>query len=236
LALFVVVFATVTVGYATLAARGEQKGTGEVPFNAKLKSYIVARVGEFHQIPAERKEQLRRLALYVRGRVETGSAAKLTFICTHNSRRSHLAQLWAAAGAAYYRIPNVATFSGGTKATAFNPRAVAALERAGFKIAKLSDDSNPRYQVEIVEGADPQTCFSKVYDQEPNPIDDFCAVMTCSQADAACPIVKGAARRVAIPYDDPKAFDGTAQETAKYSERCAQIAREMLYVCSQVRN
>jgi hypothetical protein len=137
-ALFVILFATVLVSYANSAAHGEEKRTGEVQFNAKLKEYIVARIGEFDQIPAERKEQLRTLALYVRGRVEADLPAKLTFICTHNSRRSHIAQLWAAAGAAYYGVPNVATFSGGTEATAFNPRAVAALERAGFRVAKLS--------------------------------------------------------------------------------------------------
>ena len=48
--------------------------------------------------------------------------------------------------------------------------------------------------------------------------------MTWSQADESCPIVRGAAYRVAIPYDAPKAFDGTKRESAKYDERCRQTA------------
>lgn len=59
--------------------------------------------------------------------------------------------------------------------------------------------------------------------------------MTCSQADKACPAVKGATTRVAVPYDDPKQFDGTSQETAKYDERCKQIATETFYVFSKVK-
>ena len=59
--------------------------------------------------------------------------------------------------------------------------------------------------------------------------------MTCSQADKACPVVKGASSWVAVPYDDPKEFDGKAQETAKYDERCRQIAAETLYVSSKVK-
>jgi hypothetical protein len=36
-----------------------------------------------------------------------------------------------------------------------------------------------------------------------------------------------------VNYDDPKDFDGTLQEEAKYDERTRQIAREMLYLFSK---
>jgi protein-tyrosine-phosphatase len=235
-ALLVTLFACVLVTFASAASKEEDGTKGKSTLNDSLRKYVVACIGEFDQIPPERQEQLRKIAAYVGGRVGAGLPANLTFVCTHNSRRSQIAELWAAAGAAYYGVPNVEAFSGGTEATAFNPRAVAALERAGFKIAKLSEDDNPKYRVEMAEGAKPLICFSKTYYQEPNPSSDYCAVMTCAAADKACPIVMGATMRVAIPYDDPKDFDGTPQETAKYSERCAQIAREMLYVFSQVKS
>lgn len=153
----------------------------------------------------------------------------MTFICTHNSRRSHLAQVWAATAAARYGFSQVYTYSGGTEATAFNSRAVAALERAGFDVLKTSDDRNPVYHVRYAADAAPLTCFSKVYDQAPNPGDGFCAVMTCGDANERCPVVHGAAQRIAITYEDPKSADGTPAEAARYDERCAQIAREMLY-------
>jgi arsenate reductase (thioredoxin) len=216
------------------ACASAEPPAGEAKLSGPLKNFIAARITEFDQIPTERKEQLKTLAQYVESCRKANRPARFTFICTHNSRRSHLAQLWAATAAAYYDIPAVETFSGGTEATAFNPRAVAALQRAGLKITKCSDDANPKYEVEIGEGIEPQICFSKVYDQAPNPQSDFCAVMTCSSADKSCPTVKGASLRMAIPYDDPKAFDGTPQEASKYDERCCQIAREMLYLFSLV--
>jgi len=159
---------------------------------------------------------------------------RLVFICTHNSRRSHLSQIWAQTAAGRYGVAGVETFSGGTEATAFNPRAVTALRRAGFTIPEPEAGANPRYQVRCHAEAPPLVCFSKVYGDASNPRSDFYAVMTCSQADQNCPVVAGAAQRIALPFDDPKAFDGTLEEAAQYDERCRQIAREMLFIFSTV--
>ena len=199
-----------------------------------LPGYVNQRAGEFDQISDDRKQQLDKLSNYVRSRIDAKLPTRLTFICTHNSRRSQLAQIWAMTAAANYGIPGVEAFSGGTEATAFNPRAIGALRRAGFEIPNPSDGNNPHYLVRYHPAAAPLECFSKVYSHSPNPTMDFCAVMNCSQADRSCPNVAGAADRIAIAYDDPKAFDGTPQESAKYDERCRQIAREMLYVFSSI--
>jgi len=145
-----------------------------------------------------------------------------------------MAQIWAAASAAHYEIPGVASYSGGTEATAFHPNAVDAIRRAGFVVDDPGGE-NPRYEVRFSEATAPVHCFSKVYDDPANPQKDFAAVMTCSQADAACPVVHGAALRVPITYEDPKAADGSPEEPAVYDERCRQIGREMLYLMSRVR-
>jgi protein-tyrosine-phosphatase len=146
-----------------------------------------------------------------------------------------MAQLWAAVAARTYGI-RATTYSGGTESTAFNPRAVAAMERAGFNIDKTTDDQNPIYHVRYSDQQPALTCFSKKYAGDPNPRQDFAAVMVCSDADRACPTVPGAAGRFALPFVDPKVSDGTPQEAATYDERCAQIARELLYVMSRVAN
>ena len=206
--------------------------------NESLQTYISAIKKDFAKIPKERKKELDKIALFVQNKVKSGEQAQLTYICTHNSRRSHFGQIWAATAAAYYGISNVKTFSGGTESTAFNERAVAACKKAGFeisKISKISEDKNPIYEVKYASDAEPLRAFSKKYDDSNNPQSGFCAIMTCSQADEACPVVKGATARVAIPYDDPKAFDGKPEETAKYDERCKQIAAETLYVFSKVK-
>lgn len=200
-----------------------------------LKKYCATLEAEFDQIPAERKEELNGIAEYLQGKVKEGSPAQFTVICTHNSRRSHMGQLWIQVAAAYYGIPQVTTFSGGTEATAFNPRAVASLKRAGFDIQSDNKEDNPNYTVTYSKDAESLLAFSKKYDNPQNPQSGFCALMVCSQADEACPIVRGAEKRVSIPYQDPKAFDNTDQESAKYDERCRQIAREMFYFASQVK-
>jgi arsenate reductase len=197
-----------------------------------LGEYVNGRLEEFDKIPVERKAPLRELALYVKSCVGASQPARLVFVCTHNSRRSQMCQIWADVAAAFFGQERVETFSGGTEATAFNPRAVAALQRAGLRIEKLDDTVNPRYNVRFDETDDPLICFSKVYNAPPNPQAGFCAVMTCSQADKSCPLVQGSSLRVAIPYEDPKVADDTQKETAEYDKRCQQICREMLIVFS----
>lgn len=201
----------------------------------RITDYVAQRRREFGAMDTPRQALLDDLSLYIRRLQPDRKPARLIFVCTHNSRRSHMAHLWAAVAAATYEL-DVATFSGGTEATEFNPRAVAAMERAGFRIDKTTAGHNPTYAVRFSEQVPAIACLSKKYDEAPNPKEDFAAVMVCGEADAACPAVRGASARFSIPFVDPKAADDTPEETAVYDERCAQIAREMLYVMSRVGN
>lgn len=190
---------------------------------------------EFDQIPAERQLVLKKAALFIRSKIQAKEAPQLNFICTHNSRRSHLSQIWAQTAAAYYDLAGVKTFSGGTEATACNPRTVAALTRAGFDITNSTPDAkNPVYLVKYSGQAEPVKAYSKVYSADGNPKENFVAFMTCDHADVNCPVVQGSLLRVPVHYKDPKVSDGTPAEAATYDERCRQIAREMFYMMSQV--
>ncbi len=190
---------------------------------------------QFGQITPERQFILNQLADFIQSRRVSNLPVYLNFICTHNSRRSHIAQLWAQAAAHYYHVPNVYCFSGGTESTAFNPRAVKAMKEAGFSISVTKEGDNPVYEVHFAEGVAPVVSFSKKYDDPFNHNQDFAAVMTCSHADENCPLVIGASTRIALTYDDPKNFDGTPLEAAKYAERVHEIGREMLFAFSQVK-
>jgi len=185
-----------------------------------------------NEISLGRKDILGVLIDYVQLRLNTSESINLNFICTHNSRRSQFAQLWAQVAAYYYGLP-ANCFSGGVEETAFNERAVAAIRRAGFNIISQGD-KNPRYTVSYADDAQPVIMFSKLYDDTSNPNADFAAVMTCSDADENCPYIPGAKSRIQLLYDDPKEFDGTPEEAEKYDERSKQIATELFYVFSQV--
>jgi arsenate reductase len=199
-----------------------------------LQTFIVSRLSEFDQIDTQRQAQLNELANYIAQCNQAGRPARLNFVCTHNSRRSHLAQLLSAAAGMFTGV-ELETYSSGTEATAFNPRAVAAIERAGFGVKKTTDDENPLYEVTLDAQGPAMVCFSKRIDDAPNPTENFAAIMVCDSADAACPSVPGAERRFAIRYVDPKEADDTPQEAQRYDERCMQIAREMLYTMTRVK-
>ncbi len=188
---------------------------------------------EFDKIPKERKEILSQLSAYINRQRQKKQAINLVYICTHNSRRSHLGQVWGAVAANYFGISGIKTFSGGTEATAFNPNAIKALQTTGFEISQLTQGQNPRYLVSFGKNLS-TTCFSKVYDDNEIPAEDFVAIMTCSHAEENCPYIPGVDLRIGITYDDPKDFDGTPQQDEKYLERSNQLALENLYVFSQI--
>ena len=186
-------------------------------------------------VSEERKEILNALVDYIQNKVNTKEQVRLNFICTHNSRRSHLSQIWAQTMAFHFGIKNVFCYSGGTEATAMFSKVGETLQNQGFQIEKLSEEKNPVYAVKFNENEHSLICFSKVFDASFNPQSHFAAIMTCSQADEGCPFIAGAEKRLPIRYDDPKAFDGTEFMNAKYAERSFEIASEMHYVFSQIK-
>jgi len=189
---------------------------------------------DLNVVSEERKSVLQPLIDYIQLKVSENNLANLNFICTHNSRRSHLSQVWAQAAAHFYNIKNVHCYSGGTEATALFPMAAKTLENAGFEILTISEGKNPVYAIKFAENSHPVIGFSKTFDDVFNPQSEFAAIMTCSQADAGCPFIPGAEKRIPVKFDDPKAFDNTPQQAEKYKERSNQIATEMLYVFSKI--
>ena len=198
-----------------------------------LSDYLLSRETELGWIDADRRSLLRSLAEHLAERLERPGPPRLIFICTHNSRRSHIAQLFAEA-AARRGMLNLTAFSGGTEATAFDPRAAAAVSRAGFRVRASDQEYGAGFQVELSAEEDAIHCFSKIHDAPPNPTKDFAAVMVCDDADRACPHVAGADDRFTLPYRDPKESDGTPRESEVYDERCREIAREMVWLMGEV--
>lgn len=189
----------------------------------------------FGNISNERKEILQPLITFIQSKKDNNDTIRLNFICTHNSRRSHLSQIWATTMAYRFGVKNVFCYSGGTEATAMFPKVAETLMKQCFKVLKLSENQNPVYAIKYAEDEQPIICFSKVYNDDFNPKSHFGAVITCNSADENCPIVFGAEQRFPIKYDDPKAFDDTDLMDAKYEERSLEIAEEMFYVFGSVK-
>lgn len=200
-----------------------------------LQTLVQELENDFHLITEERKTALKQFAEEIRTGIQQFEKAEVIVICTHNSRRSHLGQIWLRLAAEKYNLP-IETFSGGTEATAFHSNMISALQEAGFKVKEISSGENPRYQVKIsAEDENNEQLFSKVYSDKYNPQENFIAVMVCIEADGGCPFVTGSTARISLPYQDPKYADGTSAEKEAYLKTVNEIGREMLFAVSQLK-
>lgn len=186
-------------------------------------------------ISTERKAILQPLTEFIQSKVSNQQDIRINFICTHNSRRSHLSQVWAQTLAYHFNIKNVFCYSGGTESTALFPIVAETLQNSGFQIKTISKNENPIYSIKYAYNQHPIIGFSKRLNDDFNPKSEFAAIMTCDSANEACPFVSGAEKRIPITFEDPKAFDNTPQQAEKYNERSLQIATELFYVFSQIK-
>jgi arsenate reductase len=186
-------------------------------------------------ISVERKKQLENLTELLSNELINKDSLSLNFICTHNSRRSHLAQVWSHTLSHYYNL-NIESFSGGTESTAVYFMVINTLKNQGFEIGELQRETNPLYYLKSGENTQPLLLFSKAYHHDFNPKNDYIAIMTCSHADENCPLVIGAKKRSALTFEDPKAFDHTDLAEQKYLERSLEIAAQLNFVFKSISN
>ncbi|MDG1778835.1 MAG: protein-tyrosine-phosphatase [Flavobacteriaceae bacterium] len=190
---------------------------------------------DINLISLERQGILKPLIHLIQSKVDDGKTIRLNFICTHNSRRSHLSQVWAQTMAHYFDIKNVFCYSGGTEATALFPVVAKTLANTGFEIEIIAQGDNPINAIKYSENEHPILGYSKKFDSNFNPNSNFAAVLTCSSADKECPYIPNAELRIPMTFEDPKAFDNTPQQAEKYNERSLQIATELKYVFSKIK-
>ena len=215
----------------------------------KVREHADTLTASFDMIDETHRLAGQKLAEWIAKNYRPGEPLDVVVVCTGNSRRSILGSTMGNMAAAYYGMPEVRFHSGGTAPTAFNARTVKTLKEIGVEIEPIGKEAargepqtaNPVYRVcwgtpgGTGERSMESTEFSKRYDDPANPQKGFAALMVCGEADAGCPLVKGSALRVSMPYLDPKIYDGGTYETAKYAERRDDMGRLMLSVMMQAR-
>jgi arsenate reductase len=113
-----------------------------------LKQTSESLIKDFEAILEDRKALLDELAIYIKGKLISRKEVNLIFICTHNSRRSHMAQIWARRLLQFTTTSRTSRlFPEAHKKLHLTSMAVNALKKAGFKIKALSEKSNPKYRV-----------------------------------------------------------------------------------------
>ncbi len=186
-------------------------------------------------ITDDRKELLLSIANTILTEYLDREKINLNFICTHNSRRSQLAQVWSFFAIEYFNLKNIFTYSGGTETTSFHRNTVKCLQKTGF-IFNVVDFShqNPRYLISFEKTKKSILGFSKVHDHPQNSY-PFIAITTCNSADQNCPFIPDAIARFHLPYTDPKISDNTDLTEEIYLKTSKQIAGELYFIFKEVK-
>lgn len=215
----------------------------------KVAAHAALLTTSFDMIDAAHVEAGEKLANWILQKYRPGQPVRIVCICTGNSRRSMIGAAMGNVAAAYYGLPEIRFYSGGTRPSAFNSRAITTLREIGIEIEATGKEApqgepgtpNPMYRVrwgpagtavDSMEAVE----FSKMYSDTSNPQQGFAALMVCGDADASCPVVAGAELRVPMHYLDPRIYDGSPYESQKYAERRDDMGRLMLSVLARVRH
>lgn len=201
--------------------------------NDKLKGLILEIAEASNSIPSDRKKVLDAISETIKTHLNTEEKLDIVVVCTHNSRRSQLGEVWINTLTEHFNLDAITAYSGGMEETAFNSRMVKAMRGLGFDISEVESGENPRYVVKEID-MDDHILFSKVYDHAMNPEKDFMALMVCGHADENCPIVHGMKYRIPLRYKDPKEFDDTAHESEAYKSKVKEIGSEIYYILDRV--
>lgn len=188
------------------------------------------------EISSKRKELLTTIATKIIEERHKLNKVRLNFICTHNSRRSQFAQVWAHFSIQQFKLRKIKSFSGGTETTAFHHNTIKSLQSAGFKFKLIEfSHTNPKYEITNAKMKKAAIGYSKFF-SESTKNKPFIAITTCNSADENCPFIPEAISRFHLPYIDPKQADNTEQTEKTYLMTNKIIAAEMNFLFEQVKN
>jgi len=185
------------------------------------------------EIDDNRKELLLKIANKIAVNYNNNDI-NINFICTHNSRRSQLGQVWSFFAADYFKLP-INAFSGGTEVTAFHRNTVKTLTEVGFKFdVDEFSHTNPIYRISFSDDNPSLLGFSKLYNNIENKTPYF-VLTTCNNADENCPFIPEAIDRFHVPYIDPKHSDDSAIQDETYLKTSGIIAAQMYYLFNEIK-
>lgn len=182
----------------------------------------------------DRKTQLLKIAETITKEYTVKEVVNINFICTHNSRRSQLGQVWSFFAADYFKL-NINSFSGGTEVTSFYRNTLKTLQKVGFEFHLVDFcHQNPKYLISFDKTQKSILGFSKRFDDKHNP-ETFMAITTCNNADKNCPFIPTANYRFHLPFVDPKFSDGKPEQKETYLKVNKQIAGEVYFIFSEIK-
>jgi len=145
----------------------------------------------------------------------------IVFLCTHNSRRSQLCQVWGIILSKIYNI-DLKFNSAGTEKTEVNKNILYCFSHIGLEVKGNK----------IIYEDLSISLHSKLLDEiQPNK---FISIMTCSDAEKSCPSDSRSIKNISMTYQDPKVFDYKEKEKDEYLKTSKLIAKELNYVLKKL--
>ena len=201
--------------------------------NTKMVKYFFETSQKNIVIDDNRKELLLKIANKIVVNYNNNDI-NINFICTHNSRRSQLGQVWSFFAADYFKLP-INAFSGGTEVTAFHRNTVKTLTEVGFKFdVDEFSHTNPIYRISFSDDKPSLLGYSKLYNNIENKTPYF-VLTTCNNADENCPFIPEAIDRFHVPYTDPKHSDDSAIQDETYLKTSRIIAAQMYFLFNEIK-
>lgn len=199
---------------------------------SSIKNYCDRRIAEFDQISEDRKAELKKLVAYLR--YKENDPVQLIFVGHQNARRSLFAQVWCKVAANYFQKKNVETYSMGEEETEIASNIVYTFMSLGFDLFVEGDDLNSRHFFVFDTRLNACICFSKTQYHRSVPHENFGTIFISSDTENTFGNKDGNELLLMLPFDDPQKSDGTSEAQQEYRKCSNQIAREMLYVFSEV--
>lgn len=188
--------------------------------STKIDDYMTSLVDNFN-ISGGRIDQIEKISSYVSKEVKTRGKSQIVFVCTHNARRSQMAQVQLSAALAHIGIEDVVCLSAGTEKTSVHPNTILSLQEVGFDLSETSEG------YELTSGDLSVLLSSKTIDSL-DLEEGSLAIPVCDAADKNCPIVPNVAKRMALTYQDPGYADNTDQASKAYQKALTKIGEEMM--------
>jgi len=195
-----------------------------------IKPFLSRLEEQSKDISSARREDLDKLAAIITEDLVKGDSV-VKFICTHNSRRSQVAEFMLDVLSREYGL-KITALSAGTEATAFEPRMVNAIKNQGFPLIEYGNKPNPLYIYRIKN--DDLYYFSKRYDEQLIDYGESIIVTVCGDANENCPVIPGTLKRFHLGYEDPKKSDGSDHESETYKKKVLEIGSEILYLVKAI--
>ena len=146
----------------------------------------------------------------------------LVFLCTHNSRRSQICEVWGSIFSLIYK-KEILINSAGTIKTSVHKEIFNVLKKCGVSVNENEEIAFKNLLIKLK---------SKTLDQ----IDakKFIAIMTCSDAEKSCPIDSRSVKNINMFFKDPKVYDNTKYMEEEYLKTNSNIAEELNYIFKRI--